>query len=90
MSRDSYVGIATGWTAGVQFLAEARDFYFLHVVQTDSGVHPTSYPMGTGGSFLGGIKLLGREADHSPPSNAEVRKGGAVPPLYHIFSRPGA
>jgi hypothetical protein len=26
----------------------------LQVVQTGSGVHPTSYPMGTGGSFLGG------------------------------------
>jgi hypothetical protein len=24
----------------------------LHVVQTGSGVHQTSYPMGTGGSFL--------------------------------------
>jgi hypothetical protein len=26
----------------------------LHVVQTDSGAHPTSYPMGPGGSFPGG------------------------------------
>jgi hypothetical protein len=26
----------------------------LHVVQNGSGVHPTSYPMGTGGSFPGG------------------------------------
>jgi hypothetical protein len=25
-----------------------------HVVQTGSGVHPTSYPMGTGDSFPGG------------------------------------
>jgi hypothetical protein len=27
---------------------------FLHVVQTDSEVHPISYPMSTGGSFPGG------------------------------------
>jgi hypothetical protein len=27
---------------------------FLHVVKTGSGVHPTSYPMGTAGSFPGG------------------------------------
>jgi hypothetical protein len=27
---------------------------FLHSVQTGSGVHPTSYPMSTGGSFPGG------------------------------------
>jgi hypothetical protein len=26
----------------------------LHVVHTGSGVHPTSYPMGTGDSFPGG------------------------------------
>jgi hypothetical protein len=25
----------------------------LHAVQTGSGAHPVSYPMGTGGSFLG-------------------------------------
>jgi molybdopterin biosynthesis enzyme len=27
---------------------------FLHVAQTRSGAHPTSYPMDTGGSFSGG------------------------------------
>jgi hypothetical protein len=27
---------------------------FLHVVQTGSGVHPTTYPIGTGGYFPGG------------------------------------
>jgi hypothetical protein len=41
--------------------------------QTGSGVHPTSYTMGTGSSFLG-VKRLGREVDHSPPTNAEVKK----------------
>jgi hypothetical protein len=66
---DSSVGIATGWTAG---RAGARDFQFLHSVQTGSGAHPTSYSMGTGGSFLGG-KAAGREADHSPPSSAQVK-----------------
>jgi hypothetical protein len=29
-------------------------FSLLHSVQTDSGVHPASYPMATGGSFPGG------------------------------------
>jgi hypothetical protein len=37
------------------------------------GVHPTTYPMGTGGSFPG-VKRPGREADHSPPASAEVKK----------------
>jgi hypothetical protein len=32
-----------------------------------------SYPMGTRG-FFPGIKQPGREADHSPPSSAEVKE----------------
>jgi hypothetical protein len=46
---------------------------FLHVVQTGSGVHPASYLMGTGGSSPR-VKQLGREADDSPPTSAEVKK----------------
>jgi hypothetical protein len=38
-----------------------------------SGTYPTSCPVGTGGSFRG-IKRPGCEANHSPPTNAEVRK----------------
>jgi hypothetical protein len=52
-SRDSSVGIATGWTTGVRFPAGARDFSLLHRVQTGSGAHPASYTIGTGGSFPG-------------------------------------
>jgi hypothetical protein len=32
------------------------------------------------------IKWPGREADHSPPSSAEVKNVGAVPPLPHMSS----
>jgi hypothetical protein len=42
-------------------------------VQDDSGVHPASYRMATGGSFAG-VMRPGREADHSPLSTAEVKK----------------
>jgi hypothetical protein len=45
----------------------------LRIRLTGSGVHPTSYTMGTGGSFLG-VKRPGREAEHSPPTSAEVKK----------------
>jgi hypothetical protein len=57
MSRGSSVGIvtATGWTAGVQFLAGASNFSLLHSVHTGSGAHIKSNTMGTGGSFSGGI-----------------------------------
>jgi hypothetical protein len=43
-----------------------------HRDQNSSGARPTSYPMGTRGSFPG-VKRSGREADHSPPSSAEVK-----------------
>jgi hypothetical protein len=32
----------------------SQELSLFHVVQTGSGVHPTSYPMGTGSSFPGG------------------------------------
>jgi hypothetical protein len=45
--------------------------------------------MGTRGPFSG-IKRLARDADHSPPSSAEVENGGAIPPLPHTSSWHGA
>jgi hypothetical protein len=58
MSQGSAVGIATGYGLdsrgfGVRVPVGAR-FPPLHVVQTGSGAHPSSYPMGTGCSFPGG------------------------------------
>jgi hypothetical protein len=49
------------------------DFSSSPCVQSGSGAHPASYPMGTGGSFPGGNARPGCDADHSPPSSAEVK-----------------
>jgi hypothetical protein len=65
--------LTTNWTIGVRFPTGAEDFFYSPCVQTGSGVHPTSYPMGTGGPFPGGKAWPGRDADHSPPSSAEVK-----------------
>jgi hypothetical protein len=78
MSRDSSVGIATGYglddrMIGIRFPARAGNFSLRYHVQNGSGAHPASYPIGTGGSFPGG-KRPGREADHSSPSSAEVKE----------------
>jgi hypothetical protein len=45
--------LATGWTTeGSDFESGwGQEFSLLHVVQTVSGVHQTSYPMCTAGSF---------------------------------------
>jgi hypothetical protein len=48
--------LATGWTierSEFEF-RYSQEFSLLNVVQTDSEVHPTSYPMVTEGSFSGG------------------------------------
>jgi hypothetical protein len=37
------------------------------------------------GSFLG-VKVLGREVDHSPPSSIKVKMSDAVPVLPHMPS----
>jgi hypothetical protein len=50
-----------------------QEFSLLHVVQTGSGAHQTSYRMSTGGSSSG-VKRPGREDDHSPPTSAEVKE----------------
>jgi hypothetical protein len=59
-------------TIGVRFLAGAKDCSSSLCVQTGSGAHPASCTMGTGGTFPGGKSAAERDADHSPPSSAEV------------------
>jgi hypothetical protein len=58
ISWHSVVGIATSYrldNRGLEFESQkSHEFSLLHVVQTGSGIHPTSYPMGTGGSIHGG------------------------------------
>jgi hypothetical protein len=39
--------LTTGWTIGVRSPTGAEDFSSSPCVQTDSGAHPASYPMGT-------------------------------------------
>jgi hypothetical protein len=63
---------ATGWMIRGGVPAGAENFSLHQHVETGPGGHPASYPMGTRGSFHG-VKQPGHEADHSPPSSAEVK-----------------
>jgi hypothetical protein len=70
----SSVGVVTRLRAGqsgsgARFLARAGNCSHHHRVQNCSGAHPASYPMRTRVSFPG----PDTEADHSPPSSAEVK-----------------
>jgi hypothetical protein len=57
-SRDSAVGIATGYGQddrgfGVPSPGRGETFSLLYLVQTDSGAHPASSPIGTGDTAAG-------------------------------------
>jgi hypothetical protein len=89
-SRDSSVGIALGYGlddrgSRVRFPAGAGNFSLHYRIQNGAGAHPASHPMGTRGSFPG-VKRPGREADHSPPSSAEVKEW--VKPYLHSPNTP--
>jgi hypothetical protein len=84
-SQDSSVDIATG--------------YWLHGLGsnlTNERLFPTAFGPILGstqppiqwvpGALSPGVKRQGRKADHSPPSIAEVKKGGAIPPLSRMSS----
>jgi hypothetical protein len=75
--RDTSVSIATCYglddrRIGVRVPVGSRIFTS-SISQTGSGVHTTSYTIGTGESFPE-VKRPRHEADHSPPASAEVKK----------------
>jgi hypothetical protein len=55
-----------GLDDGVQSPREEEDFSSSLCIQTGSGAHPASCPMGTGGPFSRSKAWLGRDADYSP------------------------
>jgi hypothetical protein len=76
--------LATGGRPGFDSW-QGQGFCLLYSVHAASGVHPASYPMDMGGFFVG-LKLPALETDQSPPVRAEIKNGGAIPPLPRTFS----
>jgi hypothetical protein len=60
---------------------------FLYSIASNpvSWAQVSPYKMGTGALSLW-VNRLGREADQSPPSSAEVKNVGAVLPFTHMSS----
>jgi hypothetical protein len=58
----------------------AGNFSLYRHVQNGSGAHPASYPVGTRVSLSLGVKQVGYETDHSPPSSAEVKNAWSYTP----------
>jgi hypothetical protein len=78
-------GIALGYGLGVRASAWTGNFSLHHRVQTGSGAYAASYPMGTRGPSLG-IKRLGCEFYHSPPSSVDVKNAWSyIPTPQYAF-----
>jgi hypothetical protein len=75
--------------SGVRILRGWGTFLFSKTVQTAPGAHPASYSIDIG--VILGLKLLERDAAHSPPPSAQVRRRRAVPllPLYVLMAWTG-
>jgi hypothetical protein len=74
VNRDSIVSIATGYGLGdrgvrVRVPVGSNIFSSPRRLQTGSGAHPASYPMGTRGALSPGVKW-----PEPPPASAEVKK----------------
>jgi hypothetical protein len=67
---------------GARSPAGEKDFSSNLCVQTGSGAHPAPCPMGTGVLSPGVKARPGRDADHSPPSSAEVENEYELYLLY--------
>jgi hypothetical protein len=95
VSRNCSGGIATyygldHWKIAVRFPAKAGNFSIRHRVQTGSGAHPASYPIGTVGSFLGGKTAGAWSWQLTSISCRGERMRGAIPPPPNTSSCRGA
>jgi hypothetical protein len=54
MDRDILVciGKGGGWTAGVRYLSQEREFSLFYSIEAGSGIHRASYPMGIEGKVV--------------------------------------
>jgi hypothetical protein len=86
-SPDSSVGIATGYRLGGRGSIPDRGQIFLFSTASKPAIGPTQPPTQyAAGDPSPEIKRPGREAEHPPQSSVEVKNGGAIPPLPHVFT----
>jgi hypothetical protein len=81
---DSSVGIAAVYVNnGRGSIPGKGKEIFLYFTASRPILRPTQPPVQpVPGAHSPGVKQPGHEADHSPPFSAEVKNGGAIPPLH--------
>jgi hypothetical protein len=68
-----------------------RDTIFLIITTSRPALGPTQLPtQWMPGTLSLGVKRQGCEPDHPPPPSADVKNGGAIPPLPHVCSQRAA
>jgi hypothetical protein len=78
-------GLRAGWPGFDP--QQCKIFHFSIVFRPTVG--PTQPPIQwVLGTLSPWVKWPGSEAGHSPPSSAEVKKGGAIPPFPHMSFLP--
>jgi hypothetical protein len=93
LSRDSAVGIATGYELddrGVRVSSPGSGKNFLFCISSRQVLWPTQpYIQRVERALSLGVKRPGREADHSPPTSAEVTKTWVytATPLYLFMAQ---
>jgi hypothetical protein len=86
-SWDSSVSIVMGCGLDGRGLNPGRGMIFLLSTASRLALGPTQPPIQwLPGAISQEVKRPVREADHLPPSSAEVKNGGARPPLPHMSS----
>jgi hypothetical protein len=86
-SRDGSVGTTTGYELDGPVSIPDRGKVFLFFTASRPNLGPTQHHVQLVSEALPpGVKRQRREADHSPPTSAEVKNAGAIPPLPRMSS----
>jgi hypothetical protein len=81
------VGIKTDYGLEGRLSNRGRGKIFLFSTASRSALGPNQPPVQwVSGAVSPEVKRPGLEADHSPPSSAEVKNGEAIPPLSYMSS----
>jgi hypothetical protein len=86
-NRDSSVGIPMGYEMEGRGSIPITGKRLLYSTASRPVLGPAQPPIRCVPRALSpGVKRQGREAGHSPPSSAQVKDGGAIPPLPNASS----
>jgi hypothetical protein len=76
------INLTTGYRLNGRGSIPDRDTIFLFYIASRPALGSTDPHI----EWVPGVKRQGGEGDYSPPSNGQMKKAGAIPPLHNTFS----